>query len=75
MALNVPVLNGSLSMTMFTQKPITKTAVNEVVRTGINAKFSRYVEYVQDPTCRATLAQPLLQHLDSPATTQPESTR
>jgi hypothetical protein len=29
------VLNGSLvDMTMFTQKPMTKTAVNEVVRQG-----------------------------------------
>ena len=50
LALNVPVPNGSLvDMTMFTRKPITRTAVNEVVRTGIDAKFSRYVEYARDP--------------------------
>lgn len=50
MALNVPVSNGSLvDMTIFTREPITKAAVNEVVRTGISAKFSRYVEYAQDP--------------------------
>jgi glyceraldehyde 3-phosphate dehydrogenase len=50
LALNVPVPNGSLvDMTMFTRQPITKTAVNEVVRTGIDAKFSRYVEYARDP--------------------------
>ena len=72
MALNVPVLNGSLvDMTMFTQKPITKTAVNEVVRTGIEAKFSKYVEYVQDPIVSSDVK---LSHysstFDSLATTQ-----
>jgi glyceraldehyde 3-phosphate dehydrogenase len=50
LALKVPVPNGSLvDMTMFTRAPITKTAVNEVVRTGIAAKFAKYVEYAQDP--------------------------
>ena len=50
LALNVPVPNGSLvDMTMFTRQPVTKTAVNEVVRTGVDAKFSKYVEYVSDP--------------------------
>jgi glyceraldehyde 3-phosphate dehydrogenase len=50
LALKVPVPNGSLvDMTLFTRRPITKTAVNEVVRTGTDAKFSQYVEYVQDP--------------------------
>ena len=50
MALNVPVPNGSLvDMTMFTRAPLTRAAVNEFVRTGIAAKFSKYVEYAQDP--------------------------
>lgn len=50
LALKVPVPNGSLvDMTMFTQKPVTVTAVNEVLRTGISSRFSKYVEYVEDP--------------------------
>ena len=44
----------AVDMTMFTRKPITRTAVNEVVRTGIDAKFSRYVEYAVIRLCRAT---------------------
>jgi glyceraldehyde 3-phosphate dehydrogenase len=71
MALNVPVLNGSLvDMTMFTQKPITKTAVNEVVRTGIDAKFSPYVEYVEDPIVSSDVKlSPYSSTFDSLATT------
>jgi glyceraldehyde 3-phosphate dehydrogenase len=50
LALKVPVPNGSLvDMTMFTKKPVTKTAVNEVVRTGTSAKYAKYVEYAEDP--------------------------
>lgn len=50
MALNVPVPNGSLvDMTMFTRKPVSRTAINEVVRTGVSSRFSKYVEYVEDP--------------------------
>ena len=65
MALNVPVLNGSLvDMTMFTQKPITRTAVNEVVRTGIDAKFSQVRRVRPRPDrVERRQAQPLLQHL------------
>ena len=72
MALNVPVLNGSLvDMTMFTQKPITRTAVNEVVRTGIDAKFAKYVEYVQDPIVSSDVKlSPYSSTFDSLATTQ-----
>ena len=50
MALKVPVPNGSLvDMTMFTRKPVTVNSVNEVVRTGVESKYRRYVEYVEDP--------------------------
>ena len=72
MALNVPVLNGSLvDMTMFTQKPITRTAVNEVVRTGIDAKFAKYVEYVHDPIVSSDVKlSPYSSTFDSLATTQ-----
>lgn len=50
LALKVPVPNGSLvDMTMFTREQVSRIAVNEVVRTGIAAKFARYVEYAEDP--------------------------
>ena len=71
MALNVPVLNGSLvDLTMFTQKPMTRTAVNEVVRTGIDAKFAKYVEYVHDPIVSSDVKlSPYSSTFDSLATT------
>ncbi|MEZ4273044.1 MAG: glyceraldehyde 3-phosphate dehydrogenase NAD-binding domain-containing protein, partial [Myxococcota bacterium] len=50
LALKVPVPNGSLvDMTVFTDKPLTQVAINEVVRTGIDSKYKAYVEYVNDP--------------------------
>ncbi len=50
LALKVPVPNGSLvDMTTFTKAAVTKEAVNEVIRTGIAAKFAKYVEYAEDP--------------------------
>ena len=69
MALNVPVLNGSLvDLTMFTQKPMTRTAVNEVVRTGIDAKFAKYVH---DPIVSSDVKlSPYSCTFDSLATTQ-----
>ena len=71
LALNVPVLNGSLvDMTMFTTQPLTKTAVNEVVRTGIDAKFSKYVEYTRDPIVSSDVKlSPYSSTFDSLATT------
>jgi len=71
MALNVPVSNGSLvDMTMFTREPVTKTSVNEVVRTGIAAKFSKYVEYAQDPIVSSDVKlSPYSSTYDSLATT------
>jgi glyceraldehyde 3-phosphate dehydrogenase len=71
MALNVPVPNGSLvDMTIFTQAAITKTAVNEVVRTGIAAKFAKYVEYAQDPIVSSDVKMsPYSSTYDSLATT------
>jgi glyceraldehyde 3-phosphate dehydrogenase len=50
LALNVPVPNGSVvDMTCFTKKPVTVTAVNEVVRTAIEAHYKNFIEYVADP--------------------------
>jgi glyceraldehyde 3-phosphate dehydrogenase len=71
LALNVPVPNGSLvDMTMFTRAAITKAAVNEVVRTGIAAKFPKYVEYAQDPIVSSDVKMsPYSSTYDSLATT------
>jgi glyceraldehyde 3-phosphate dehydrogenase len=50
LAMKVPVPNGSLvDMTLFTEKPVTVAAVNEVVRTGVDAHYKHIVEYVEDP--------------------------
>ena len=49
-ALNVPVSNGSLvDMVTFTRKPVTVTAVNEVIRTAAGASYQNLIEYVTDP--------------------------
>lgn len=71
LALKVPVSNGSLvDMTMFTREPITKVGVNEVVRTGIAAKFAKYVEYTQDPIVSSDVKlSPYSSTFDSLATT------
>jgi glyceraldehyde 3-phosphate dehydrogenase len=50
MALKVPVPNGSVvDMVSYTKKPVTRTAVNEVIRTAVASDYSDYVEYVTDP--------------------------
>ncbi len=50
LALKVPVPNGSLvDMTMFTKKPVTVTAINEVVRTAVASLYHDFVEYAVDP--------------------------
>jgi len=50
MALKVPVPNGSLvDMVTFTDKPISVTAVNEVVRTAVAADYRGLIEYAVDP--------------------------
>jgi glyceraldehyde 3-phosphate dehydrogenase len=71
LALNVPVPNGSLvDMTMFTQSAVTKVSVNEAVRTGIAAKFAKYVEYAQDPIVSSDVKMsPYSSTFDSLATT------
>lgn len=71
LALNVPVSNGSLvDMTMFTRAAVTKVAVNEVVRTGVAAKFPKYVEYATDPIVSSDVKlSPYSSTFDSLATT------
>ena len=50
LALKVPVPNGSLvDMVTFTQKPVTKTAINEVVRTSAHDLYPDLIEYTDDP--------------------------
>jgi glyceraldehyde 3-phosphate dehydrogenase len=65
------VPNGSLvDMTMFTRAVVTKAAVNEVVRTGIAGKFSKYVEYAADPIVSSDVKMsPYSSTFDSLATT------
>ena len=71
LALNVPVSNGSLvDMTMFTRAPVSKASVNEVVRTGIAARFVKYVEYAEDPIVSSDVKlSPYSSTFDSLATT------
>jgi len=70
-ALKVPVPNGSLvDMSVFTRKPITVTAVNEVVRTGVDAHFKKYVAYTEDPIVSSDVKRsPYSSTFDSLATT------
>jgi glyceraldehyde 3-phosphate dehydrogenase len=50
MALKVPVPNGSLvDMVTFTNQPVTKTAINEVVRTAAKDLYPNLIEYTDDP--------------------------
>ena len=50
LVLKVPVPNGSLvDMVSFTQKPVTKTAINEVVRTAAADLYPHLIEYTDDP--------------------------
>ena len=71
LALNVPVANGSLvDMTFFTREAVTKAAVNEAVRTGVAAKFPKYVEYAEDPIVSSDVKlSPYSSTFDSLATT------
>ena len=50
LALKVPVPNGSLvDMTIFTEKEVSVTAINEVIRTGASARYPGLVSYSEDP--------------------------
>ena len=75
LALKVPVPNGSLvDMTMFTNKEVTADSINEVVRTGINSKYKKYVEYVTDPIVSSDVKlSPYSSTFDSLATMTPNA--
>lgn len=50
MAMNVPVPNGSVvDLVCWHDKPVTTTAVNEVVRTAAAASYSHVLDYEDDP--------------------------
>jgi glyceraldehyde 3-phosphate dehydrogenase len=50
MAMNVPVPNGSVvDLVCWHQKPVTKTAINEVVRTAASARFPGILAYEDAP--------------------------
>jgi glyceraldehyde 3-phosphate dehydrogenase len=70
LALNVPVRQLAGRHDHVYPAAITKTAVNEVVRTGIAAKFLKYVEYAQDPIVSSDVKMsPYSSTYDSLATT------
>jgi glyceraldehyde 3-phosphate dehydrogenase len=70
LAMNVPVPNGSLvDMVVFTREAVDVTAVNEVVRTAVQADYQRYVEYGTDPIVSSDVqANPHSSIFDSLAT-------
>jgi glyceraldehyde 3-phosphate dehydrogenase len=58
-AMNVPVRNGSLvDLTCWLGQKVTKTAINEVVRTAAASdRWRRYVQYEDDPIVSTDVAQ------------------
>ncbi len=49
-SLRVPVPNGSIiDMTFWTERPVTKGSINEVVRTAASGPFAGILEYMEDP--------------------------
>jgi glyceraldehyde 3-phosphate dehydrogenase len=49
-AINVPVANGSVvDLVCWHSKPVTRTAVNEVVRTAASSSWEGIVDYADDP--------------------------
>jgi glyceraldehyde 3-phosphate dehydrogenase len=70
LAIKVPVSNGSLvDMSLYTKKPVTKVAVNEVVRTAVESKYRRIVDYCIDPIVSGDVRQsPYSSTFDSLAT-------
>jgi glyceraldehyde 3-phosphate dehydrogenase len=49
-AINVPVANGSVvDLVSWHRKPVTRTAINEVLRTGARSRWPTILNYVEDP--------------------------
>lgn len=50
MAMNVPVANGSVvDLVCWHEKPVTITAINEVVRTAATSRWKRILDYEDEP--------------------------
>jgi glyceraldehyde 3-phosphate dehydrogenase len=69
-ALNVPVPNGScIDLVCWHQKPVTITAINEVVRTAVSSDWQGIVHYEDDPIVSSDIIRsPYSSTFDSLAT-------
>lgn len=69
-AINVPVINGSVvDLTCWHEKPVTRTAINEVVRTAAAARWQEILHYEDDPIVSTDIQQsPYSGTFDSQAT-------
>ena len=69
-AMNVPVPNGScIDLVCWHEKPVTITAVNEVVRTAVSANWQGIVHYEDDPIVSSDIIRsPYSSTFDSLAT-------
>jgi glyceraldehyde 3-phosphate dehydrogenase len=58
-AINVPVINGSVvDLVCWHEKPVTRTAINEVVRTAAaTERWRRIVEFEEDPIVSSDVAR------------------
>ena len=67
-AMNVPVPNGScIDLVCWHEKPVTITAINEVVRTAVSAHWQGIVHYEDDPIVSSDIIRsPILEHLRFP---------
>ncbi|MCP4204322.1 MAG: type I glyceraldehyde-3-phosphate dehydrogenase [bacterium] len=69
-AINVPVRNGSVvDLVCWHKKPVTETAINEVVRTAVSSDWQGIVKYEDDPIVSNDIIQsPYSSTFDSLAT-------
>jgi len=69
-AMNVPVPNGScIDLVCWHEKPVTITAINEVVRTAVSSKWQGIVHYEDDPIVSSDIIRsPYSSTFDSLAT-------
>ena len=69
-AINVPVPNGSVvDLVCWHEKPVTETAINEVVRTAVSSDWQGIVKYEDDPIVSTDIVRsPYSSTFDSLAT-------
>jgi glyceraldehyde 3-phosphate dehydrogenase len=70
MAMNVPVPNGSVvDLVCWHEKPVSRTAINEVLRTAAASRYRGIVEYEENPIVSSdVLCTPYSGTFDSMAT-------